>query len=41
MSKTELERLQNQLDSMLDKIEDDIDNERKLSKDSFKKLNNL
>ena len=40
-SKAELDKLQNQLDSILDQIEDDIDNERKLSKETFKNLKHL
>ncbi len=41
ISKAELDRLQNQLDSILDQIEDDIDNDRKLSKETFKNLKHL
>ncbi len=40
-SKTDLEKLQNQLDGILDRIEDDIDNDIKLSKDTFKELKRL
>ncbi len=40
-SKLELNKLQSQLDEMLDKIEEDIDNDIKLSKDSFKILKQL
>ena len=38
LSKKELNKLQNQLDVMLDQIESDIDNEKKLSKVTFKEL---
>ena len=38
ISKSELEKLQNQLDSILDMIEEDLDNDRKLSKEKFKEL---
>ena len=38
ISKAELENLQNQLDSLLNRIEDDIDNDKKLSKETFKEL---
>ena len=41
ISKLELNKLQSQLDEMLDKIEEDIDNNIKLSKDSFKILKQL
>ena len=41
VSKTELGKLQNQLDTMLDQIEDDIDNDKKLSKQTFKNLKQL
>ena len=41
ISKAELDKLQNQLDSILDQIEDDIDNDRKLSKETFKNLKHL
>ena len=41
ISKQELNKLQNELDLMLDEIEDDIDNNRKLSKESFKKLKQI
>ena len=41
ISKTELNKLQNQLDIILDQIEDDIDNEKKLSKQTFKNLKQL
>ena len=41
ISKTELNRLQNELDAMLDQIEEDIDNEKKLSKENFKDLKKL
>ena len=41
ISKTELNELQNQLDAILDKIENDIDNDRKLSKESFNNLRKL
>ncbi len=40
-SKAELDKLQNQLDFMLDEIEEDIDNNRKLSKETFQKLKHL
>ena len=40
-SKLELNKLQSQLDKMLEKIEEDIDNDIKLSKDSFKLLKQL
>ena len=36
ISKTELNKLQNQLDLMLDQIEKDIDNDKKLSKETLK-----
>ncbi len=38
ISKAELDKLQNQLDSLLNQIEDDIDNDKKLSKETFKEL---
>ena len=41
ISKTELNKLQNQLDTMLDQIEEDIDNDKKLSKQTFKNLKQL
>ena len=41
ISKTELNKLQNQLDIILDQIEDDIDNGKKLSKQTFKNLKQL
>ncbi len=41
LSKDELNKLQNQLDSMLDQIEEDIDKNRKLSKERFKELKQL
>ena len=41
ISKVELDKLQNQLDTMLDQIEDDIDNDKKLSKQTFKNLKQL
>ncbi len=41
ISKTELDKLQNQLDIILDQIEDDIDNDKKLSKQTFKNLKQL
>ena len=41
MSKSELNKLLNQLDAILDKIEGDIDNNRKLSKEIFKELKQL
>ena len=41
LSKSQLDKLQNQLDNMLDQIEEDIDNNIKLSKDTFKKLKKL
>tara|TARA_B100001989_G_scaffold244247_1_gene212794 strand:- start:1020 stop:3464 length:2445 start_codon:yes stop_codon:yes gene_type:complete len=40
-SKSKLENLQNKLDSMLNKIEKDIDEGKKLSKESFKELRKL
>ena len=40
-SKTNLENLQNQLNKMLDKIEEDIDKDKKLNKDTFRKLKML
>ncbi len=41
ISKLELSKLQDQLDIMLDQIEDDIDNDKKLSKQTFKNLKQL
>ena len=41
VSKTELNKLQDQLDIMLDKIEESIDLEKKLSKQTFKELKQL
>jgi chromosome segregation protein len=41
MSKTQLDELQSQLDLILDQIEQDIDEDKKLSKDSFRNLKNL
>ena len=41
ISKTELNKLQNQLDTILNQIEDDIDNDKKLSKQTFKNLKQL
>ena len=41
MSKSELNKLLNQLDTILDQIESDIDNNKKLSKDTFKELKQL
>ena len=41
ISKTQLDDLQSQLNSMLDQIERDIDENKKLSKNSFKKLKEL
>ncbi len=41
ISKTELNKLQSQLDIILDQIEDDIDNDKKLSKQTFKNLKQL
>ncbi len=41
LSKTELNKLQNQLEAMLDQIEYDIDSDRKLSKKTFKELKQL
>ncbi len=41
ISKTELNKLQNQLDLMLDQIESDIDRDKKLTKDTFKELKQL
>ena len=41
ISKTELDELLNQLDTMLYDIEEDIDNDRKLSKKTFKNLKQL
>ncbi len=38
VSKAELEKLQDQLDSLLNQIEDDIDNDKKMSKQTFKEL---
>ena len=41
VSKTELNKLQDELDIMLDKIEESIDLEKKLSKQTFKELKQL
>ena len=41
ISKAELDKLQNQLDAMLDQIEKDIDDNKKLSKEAFKELKKL
>ena len=41
ISKSELDKLQNQLNNMLDQIEKDIDNNNKLSKESFRELREL
>jgi len=41
ISKTELNKLQTQLDNMLDQIEEDIDSNKKLSKETFKELKQL
>ena len=41
ISKTQLDDLQSQLNAMLDQIERDIDENKKLSKNSFKKLKEL
>ncbi len=41
VSKDELEKLQNQLDQMLEQIEKDIDNDIKLSKETFQSLKKL
>ena len=41
MSKSELNKLLSQLDTILDQIESDIDNNKKLSKDTFKELKQL
>ena len=41
ISKTQLNKLQNELDLMLDQIENDIDNDKKLSKETFKNLKQL
>ena len=41
ISKEELNKLQIQLDTLLDNIEEDIDNNRKLTKQSFKELKQL
>ena len=41
ISKTELNKLQDQLDIMLDKIEESIDLDKKLSKQTFKELKQL
>jgi chromosome segregation protein len=41
ISKTQLDDLQSQLNTMLDQIERDIDENKKLSKNSFKKLKEL
>ncbi len=40
-SKIELNKLQNQLDALLDQIESDIDNDKKLSKATFKELKQI
>ena len=40
-SKTNLENLQNQLNKMLDKIEEDIDKDKKLNKETFRELKML
>jgi len=40
-SKSQLDTLQNQLDAMLDQIENDIDEDRKLSKETFRELRQL
>jgi chromosome segregation protein len=40
-SKSQLDNLQSQLNSILDQIERDIDEDKKLSKDSFRKLKQL
>ena len=40
-SKSQLNDLQNRLDAMLDQIEKDIDDDKKLSKDSFRQLKQL
>ncbi len=40
-SKSQLDTLQNQLDTMLDQIENDIDEDRKLSKETFRELRQL
>ncbi len=41
MSKSELNKLLNQLDAILNQIEGDIDNNKKLSKETFKELKQL
>ena len=41
LSKSELSKLQNNLDLMLDQIEKDIDQDKKLSKEIFRELKNL
>ncbi len=41
ISKSELDNLQNQLNNILDQIERDIDNNKKLSKESFRELKEL
>ena len=41
LSKTQLNNLQSQLDSILNQIEKDIDNNKKLSKETFKELKQL
>ncbi len=41
ISKAELDKLQNQLDAMLDQIEKDVDDNKKLSKEAFKELKKL
>ena len=40
-SKAQLDKLQNELDIMLDRIERDIDDDKKLSKEAFRKLKKL
>ena len=40
-SKAQLDKLQNELDIMLDRIEKDIDDDKKLSKEAFRKLKKL
>ena len=41
ISKSGLDKLQSNLDALLDSIERDIDQDKKLSKDTFKELKNL
>ena len=41
ISKSRLDKLQSNLDALLDSIERDIDQDQKLSKDTFKELKNL